>query len=100
MSRRHLIFRHRTLPAIMGSLLISTGIHGHCFAGYLSVYANCSDGSHVSLRWYFSDDPANPVIRPEWTGYDVYRRFLTDCGNYVRVNAEPFPRFHGTPPEY
>src|SRR5262249_8706017 len=49
----------------------------------------------VAVRWTFYEDPAHPTGHPEWVGYDVLRRSLSDCGDFVRVNAEPFARTPG-----
>jgi hypothetical protein len=63
-------------------------------AGFVSASAGCS-GDSLSFRWTFSEDPQFPTGHPEWVGYDVLRRSLAECGPFVRVNAEPFPRVLG-----
>src|SRR5437762_10686048 len=60
-------------------------------AGSLSTSASC-DASGITVEWTFYEDPQHPVANSDWTGYDVYRRSLTDCGSFARVNPLPIPR--------
>src|SRR5882672_10075313 len=64
-------------------------------AGALNASASCADSSHITFAWSFYEDPSNPTGRPEWVGYDVLRRSLTECGPFMRVNAAPYPRTLG-----
>ena len=62
--------------------------------GALHAGASCA-GTEVSFAWTFVEHHETPTQHPEWVGYDVLRRSLGDCGAFVRVNAEPFPRVFG-----
>lgn len=64
-------------------------------AGSLTDSATATDSSAVTFTWTYVEDPANPVIRPEWVGWDVVRRTIADCSAFVRVNATPYPRTPG-----
>jgi hypothetical protein len=61
-------------------------------AGQLSASASCTDGSHISFTWTYTEDPAHPTGHPEWVGYDVLRRDQSTCGAFLRVNAATYPR--------
>ncbi len=63
-------------------------------AGPLSTSAAC-EGDRIVVSWSWYEDPLYPTGDPEWTGYDVYRQGLSDCGEWARVNALPFPRTMG-----
>jgi hypothetical protein len=63
-------------------------------AGPLTTSAYCN-GSQVVVAWSWYEDPMQPTGDPEWTGYDVYRRPMANCGTWVRVNATPFTRTMG-----
>lgn len=80
--------------AVAASLLLLSPDVGAQTSGYLSASATC-DGGQNRFRWSYYDNPENPTQHPEWVGYDVLRRSLADCGEFVRVNAEPFPRLPG-----
>jgi len=87
--------RLRGLFVLVVLSVLFTGARDHCFAGSLEAGASCADSSSISVHWTFYDDPLNPVAYPEWVGYDVMRRSLSECGPYVRVNADPLPRVVG-----
>src|SRR5262245_54851133 len=62
--------------------------------GDLLSSAVCRDGSTIHVQWSFYE--YSPTTCPEWVGYDVYRRSLTDCEVWTRINAQPFARVGGT----
>jgi hypothetical protein len=68
---------------------------GSVDAGTLLAQAGCADGTHITVFWSFTENPAEPTGHPEWVGYDVERRPLASCGAYERLNAAPFPRTPG-----
>lgn len=78
--------------AVLSAVIVAPDV---CRAGSLVASASCADGSHISLDWTYYEDPATPTGHPEWVGYDVLRRSMSDCGPLTRVNAEPFPRTLG-----
>ena len=54
----------------------------------ISAYPAClTDSSYIIWSVY---DPAQD--HPEWVGFDVMRRVLPGCANFVRVNPEILPR--------
>ena len=67
--------------------------------GYnLSAYSTCASTDSSDVIWTASEPPG-PNPYPDWVGYDVLRRFPTDCGDwpsFVRVNDEIIPRQVGT----
>ena len=75
-------------------LILLVGPANRGDAGVIRAGAACNDGS-ASFHWDFFEDPQSPTGHPEWVGYDVLRRSLTECGGYVTVNAQPFPRVQG-----
>lgn len=64
-------------------------------AGDLNAYATCTGPGEVSLTWEFWEYPGGAVGRPEWVGYDMMRRSVADCGDWVRLNPEIVPRIVG-----
>jgi hypothetical protein len=57
---------------------------------FLNVDAQSTD-SNVHVTWMLQEGSHSPGY-PEWTGFDVVRRSVGDCGPSVTVNSEPFPR--------
>ena len=87
------------IPTLLAATALSftlLSLAGHSLAGVLSSSASCTDGSNASVQWTFVEDPKHPVDRPDWVGYDLLRRSLSECGPPVRVNDTPFPRVVGT----
>lgn len=69
--------------------------------GSMFLYASCADGVSVNVSLGWSEVPNYPPTeRPEWVGFDVRRRTVANCGAWVRVNAEPFPRTPGKSETY
>jgi hypothetical protein len=57
----------------------------------ISAYAACSPDSSYVIWRTFDPDP----MYPEWVGFDVLRRVLPGCDEYVRVNDTIIPRMPG-----
>src|SRR5262245_4185656 len=57
---------------------------------YLNVSAQ-STASNVHVSWSLQEG-SHPGGYPAWTGFDVLRRSVGECGPYATVNAQPFPR--------
>lgn len=85
---------HRTLLLFAGALLALACLPTGSFAGPLSTWSTC-DGDRVAVHWSWHETPGYPALDPLWTGYDVYRRSMADCGAWVRVNDVPYPRTMG-----
>lgn len=64
-------------------------------AGDLNSFATCTGPGQVSLTWEFWEYPGGAAGRPEWVGYDMMRRSVADCGEWVRLNPEIVPRVVG-----
>ena len=88
MSHRHTL-RAATALAALAAFPVA------CGAGTLSASASCTGPSEISFSWTYFENPANPTGHPEWVGYDVMRRSLTDCAAFVRVNTNVYPRTPG-----
>jgi len=84
---------HRALIAASLSLLLAAP---SARAGVLSESAECDGNGHVVVTWVFDDDPSNPYDDPAWIGYDVLRRELQPCGEFVLLNEEPIARQAGS----
>jgi hypothetical protein len=82
------------LPVAALLLLALACLPGLAVAGPLTTSAAC-DGNQVVVSWSWYEDPLQPTGDTEWTGYDVYRRRMADCGEWALVNATPFPRTLG-----
>lgn len=84
--------------AIACLTLLAAGARG-VQAQYLSAYSTCSivsppeDSLYVIWTLY---EPFPPSNHPEWVGYDVLRRALPGCNEYVRANDQIIPREVGT----
>lgn len=77
------------------SMALLAGLAGGSRAGTLTAYSSCGDGNVVSFHWDYAEWVGHPTEHPEWVGYDVLRRSLNGCSQFVRVNADPFPRVVG-----
>jgi hypothetical protein len=62
-------------------------------AGDLRASATCEGGNTLSFSWDFYE--VGSPLPSEWVGYDVMRRTVGECEEFVRVNAKPFPRILG-----
>jgi hypothetical protein len=51
---------------------------------------DCSDSTRVVVQWTFVADPTLPVLPGQWTGWDVERRTVADCGAWERATVTPF----------
>ena len=81
----------RTLAIGLGAsiLLLAGGTRAaHAQFPVISAYSSCSPDSTYVIWATF--DPTPGV--PEWVGFDVVRRALPGCDEYVRVNEEIIPR--------
>lgn len=84
--------------AIACLTLLAAGARG-AQAQYLSAYSTCSivsppeDSLYVIWTLY---ETFPPSYHPEWVGYDVLRRALPGCNEYVRANDQIIPREVGT----
>jgi len=79
-------------PSCLLAALLLTLLPASAHAmGYLIADGSCGADGKVSYHWHY-DEPGGPVDAPEWTGYDVYRRNASTCGDWVRVNADPYAR--------
>jgi len=58
---------------------------------YLNADGSCAGDGKVTFHWHY-DESGGPADAPDWTGYDVFRRNASTCGDWVRVNADPYPR--------
>jgi len=54
----------------------------------ISAYSTCSPDSSYVIWNTYDPEPANP----EWVGFDVLRRVMPGCDEYVRANDEIIPR--------
>ncbi len=87
--------RGAALLAMAMTLVAWVGVTADSYGyGWLSSSASCEDSVRVTLRWTYYYSPSDPY-ESEWVGYDVYRRSIDPCSDYVRVNDEPFPRTVG-----
>src|SRR4249920_3714629 len=84
------------LLSIAGTTMASLVLFASAAFSYgdLVSRAVCTDGSTIHVQWSFYE--YSPTACLEWVGYDVYRRSLTDCEAWTRINAEPFARLAGT----
>lgn len=64
-------------------------------SGQLYTSATSTDADHITVSWTFYEYPGYIVNRPEWIGYDVFRRTTAPCGAWERLNSEPIPRTVG-----
>ncbi len=58
------------------------------FPSFISAYPACTPDSSYVVWSVF--DPQHE--HPEWVGFDVFRRALPGCDEYVRMNDEMIPR--------
>jgi hypothetical protein len=82
-----------TLLVISLGLVATTGRTSH--AGGFFGYVDWPDSSTIAFHFGYWEDPNNPAGHPEWVGFDVLRRSVADCGPFVRVNDQPYPREPG-----
>lgn len=61
----------------------------------LSAYSTCASNDSVYVIWTLYDFNSDPSAHPEWVGYDVLRRAVPACEDFVRVNDESIPRLAG-----
>ena len=78
--------------AFLALLLAAHSAH----SGVLRESAECDGNGHIAVTWTFDDDPYNPYDDPAWIGYDVLRREVQPCSEFVLLNAEPIDRQSGT----
>ncbi len=93
MCRRSASFWRLLLPAVIAPLTLP-GVPPECVADLLA-NASCNENNTITVSWSFYELPGYPTGHPEWTGYDVLRRSVNECGDFVRVNPEPFTRVPG-----
>jgi hypothetical protein len=75
--------------ALVSLLLLAAGPRpAHAQFPSISAYPTClSDSSYVVWSVF---DPAPG--HPEWVGFDVFKRVLPGCADYVRMNDQIIPR--------
>ena len=78
--------------ALVSLLFLAGGSRpAHAQFPAISAYPAClTDSSYIVWSVY---DPAQD--HPEWAGFDVLRRVLPGCADFVRMNAEIIPRLPG-----
>jgi hypothetical protein len=59
-------------------------------AQYVSAYTACAPPDSVYVIW-LAYDPS-PAAYPDWVGYDVMRRVLPGCNDFVQANQAIIPR--------
>ena len=65
-------------------------------AGDLNATANANASNQIVFEWeWYEFDPSDPVDRPDWVGYDLYRRDPAQCSPWVRLNETILPRQPG-----
>jgi hypothetical protein len=91
-----MLARMRLLTIIALALaLTSPAAHA---AGDLNATANATSSTQIEIQWqWYEYDPSlYPIVgRPDWVGYDLYRRNPAECSAWVRLNAEIIPRAPG-----
>jgi hypothetical protein len=86
--------RLRSLFLSLLAMMLVSGIARA--AGDLNMTANATGTSQITLEWsWYEYDPSSPVTRPDWVGYDLYRRDPAQCTDWVRLNASIIPRVPG-----
>ena len=83
--------RLRRMSLAAAALLICVSASPSFAEHFLEASATCVAGDSIRVNWTFFDTSEGPIVAPPWTGYDVLRRPLSDCGEFVRVNPTPFP---------
>lgn len=82
----------RPLTAVIAltSMLLIVGGSGSAHAQFpsITVYSACFPDSTYIIWNVFDPAPG----QPEWVGFDVMRRTLPGCDEFVRVNEEIIPR--------
>ncbi len=64
--------------------------------GDLNATAHAVSATTIEITWEWMElDPAHPVERPEWIGYDLLRRDPGVCSEWTLLNATPIPRVAG-----
>ena len=75
--------------AIASLLVIAGGSRGaQAQSPGISAYGACSADSFYVIWGTYDPEPAHP----EWVGFDVLRRVMPGCDEFVRVNDEIIPR--------
>ena len=94
---------HRTRFVPIASLALLAAAtrptHAQTFI-YVSAYATCAGPDSLYVIWTAVDAAADPNAYPEFVGYDVMRRPMGECVDYVPANAEIIPRVIGTTTHY
>jgi hypothetical protein len=85
----------RATRFILTSVGIALFVAGAARGGVLSVSAGSASPTQVLVQWTFTETPGYPAGRPEWVGYDVWRRSVADCGDWVLLNPDVIPRVVG-----
>jgi hypothetical protein len=86
---------HLRLPATLTLTLALVAGAAHA-AGDLNAAANASGSNQIVFDWSWTEyDPSAPVERPDWVGYDLYRRNPAECSPWIRLNGTIIPRVPG-----
>ncbi len=82
--------------ALLGLALGGLTLHAPpARAGAMSSLATCTGAQEVTFSWDWYEFESYVTNRPEWVGYDVMRRSVTQCTPYQRLNAQPIARTVG-----
>lgn len=85
----------RILVATATGLLLLLGALPAGAQHTLSAYSTCAPDDSVYVIWTLYDPTNDPYAHPEWVGYDVLRRGVATCEDFVRANNEIIPRLAG-----
>jgi hypothetical protein len=79
--------------AVVALIMSSPPVHA---AGDLNATANANTSNQIVIEWsWYEYDPGVPVGRPDWVGYDLYRRDPAVCSPWVRLSEDIIPRVPG-----
>src|SRR6185436_729884 len=85
----------RILVATATGLLLLLGALPAGAQHTLSAYSTFAPDDSVYVIGTLYDPTNNPYSHPEWVGYDVLRRGVATCEDFVRVNDAIIPRLAG-----
>jgi hypothetical protein len=90
----------RSIPLTLASLLLAVAAPEAHAQISVTAYSACAPPDSAYVIWTTYDPSADPYAVPEFVGYDVMRRVIPGCEEYVRANEEIIPRVFGTTTHY
>lgn len=91
-----MLVRHRLVAAVAVASALALAASPAYGGGDLNATANATPSTQILFEWSWQEyDLSAPVGRPDWVGYDLYRRNPAECSDWVRLNEEMIARIPG-----